>query len=410
MVRAATEQRGTVGITCLLLRGLIMRSERESKMKKHIGLTLFGILTIFVIATTLWWLLIKFPEWYLSSRRAGLTLAELQTAENALRTIIVQALGGAALLVGLIFTYRNVKIAQETASNNSKTSEATLRLSEEGKLTERFSKAIEQLGNKGNLAICLGGIYALERIAKDSKRDHWQIMEVLTAYVRENAPWQGIQTRAQLELSHITQDIGDNNEDPHPRKLATEIQAILTVIGRRSHITVGQDAPLDLNNTDLRNLILYDAKVSHINLNCAHLEGADITFTEINFAHGNGAHFEGATLIGVQLNSTRLNKAHFEKAKLTVVYLERADLSGAHFQEATLHEVILKNANLSGAHFQGATLQEVDLDEANLQGTHFEGADMSGATGVTMEKIKGAHIDSSTILPSELTVTQNRKA
>ena len=32
-----------------------------------------------------------------------------------------------------------------------------------------------------NMAIRLGGIYALERIAKDSEKDHGPIMEVLTA-------------------------------------------------------------------------------------------------------------------------------------------------------------------------------------------------------------------------------------
>lgn len=37
----------------------------------------------------------------------------------------------------------------------------------------------------------LSGIYALERIAQDSKKDHWPIMEILTAYVRENAQWKG---------------------------------------------------------------------------------------------------------------------------------------------------------------------------------------------------------------------------
>ena len=38
------------------------------------------------------------------------------------------------------------------------------------------------------MAIRLGGIYALERIARDSEKDHGPIMEVLTAYVREKAP------------------------------------------------------------------------------------------------------------------------------------------------------------------------------------------------------------------------------
>lgn len=63
---------------------------------------------------------------------------------------------------------------------------------EQGHITDRYTKAIEQLGkldgDKPNIEIRLGAIYALERIARDSPRDHWTIMEVLTAYVRQNAP------------------------------------------------------------------------------------------------------------------------------------------------------------------------------------------------------------------------------
>ncbi|MEM7178897.1 MAG: hypothetical protein AAF503_14460 [Pseudomonadota bacterium] len=39
-----------------------------------------------------------------------------------------------------------------------------------------------------NLEVRLGGIYALERIAQDSLRDHIQVMEILCAYIRNNAP------------------------------------------------------------------------------------------------------------------------------------------------------------------------------------------------------------------------------
>ena len=51
--------------------------------------------------------------------------------------------------------------------------------------------AVDQLGTidqSGNPAIeiQLGGIYALERIANESEKDYWPIMEILTAYVRNN--------------------------------------------------------------------------------------------------------------------------------------------------------------------------------------------------------------------------------
>ncbi len=45
----------------------------------------------------------------------------------------------------------------------------TVELTEQGQVTDRYAKAIEQLGS-GRLDVCIGGIYALERIARDSPR------------------------------------------------------------------------------------------------------------------------------------------------------------------------------------------------------------------------------------------------
>ncbi|MBJ3763114.1 hypothetical protein ILP92_10190, partial [Maribius pontilimi] len=39
-----------------------------------------------------------------------------------------------------------------------------------------------------NLEVRIGAIYALARIAEDSHRDHVQIMKILCAYIRQNAP------------------------------------------------------------------------------------------------------------------------------------------------------------------------------------------------------------------------------
>ena len=72
---------------------------------------------------------------------------------------------------------RQVQIGQEQ-----------LQVAQEGQITERFTRAIEQLGSD-KMEVRLGGIYALERIANDSDKDYWPIMETLTAYVRERAPW-----------------------------------------------------------------------------------------------------------------------------------------------------------------------------------------------------------------------------
>jgi len=92
-------------------------------------------------------------------------------AVNDIRTTLLQGLGGAALLIGAYFTWRQVQIARE------------------GQLTERFTTAVGQLSNR-SVDVRLGGIYALERIAIDSERDRQTTYEVLCAYVRQHAPVQ----------------------------------------------------------------------------------------------------------------------------------------------------------------------------------------------------------------------------
>ena len=91
--------------------------------------------------------------------------------------------------------------------------ERTVEVAQEQQITERFTRAIEQLGNEQSMSMRLGGIYALERIAKDSERDHWQVMEVLTAYVRENARWEGEVDGNMVPLSDASDERGilENN-------------------------------------------------------------------------------------------------------------------------------------------------------------------------------------------------------
>ena len=109
------------------------------------------------------------------------------TQKKDFAQLMAQIAGGGALLFGLYFTGRRVEISQRT-----------LEAQQDQQVTERFTRAIDQLGatdEQGNkkLEIRLGGIYALERIARDSPgRDYATVMEVLSAYVRENAPRKGL--------------------------------------------------------------------------------------------------------------------------------------------------------------------------------------------------------------------------
>src|SRR5207244_1376434 len=125
-------------------------------------LLFIGALLLILLFLLLW----KYPQRQVA---AVPEMKDRLDLESKARQTLAQILGGAALLVGLFFTSQ------------------TLRTTQEGQITYRFTKAITQLGDT-NRAVRLGGIYALERITIDSESDHRAVMEVLTAFVREKAP------------------------------------------------------------------------------------------------------------------------------------------------------------------------------------------------------------------------------
>jgi len=136
----------------------------------------------------------------------------------------------------------------------------------------------------------IGGIYALERIARDSARDHPTVMEVLSAFIREHSrePWP---------------PPGPDDTEKHRRSTRPDIQAALTVISRAAKSGIG----------------LID------------LAGANLA----------GANLAGMTLTGVNLQRADLRYADLTSADLTRVNLVDVDLRSAN----------LTRANLAGAYF-----------------------------------------------------------
>ena len=215
------------------------------------GLLLLGGL---VVLGLVGWALWCIPQWQAEHvKEYPYQLAKLT---DEYRRTLAQSIVGFFLFVGLYLTWRRIMATEENvrvAQENVRVAQETVRVAEEGHITERFTRAIDQLGS-ANMAIRLGGIYALERIAKDSEKDHGPIMEVLTAYVRENAT----KTGAYLLKA--------------AKKPPTDIQAILTVLGRRETTDDNRlKNPLDLTNTQLGG-----ANLGGANLTGVALYGADL--------------------------------------------------------------------------------------------------------------------------------------
>jgi hypothetical protein len=240
------------------------------------------------------------------------------------------------------------------------------------------SRAIDQLGkvdDKGNklFEIRIGGIYALQRIARESEEDYWPIMEILTAYVREHAPWPPEEPSSEEEV-----------EEGKPPE--ADIQAILTVIGRRERYPGHKESErLDLQGTNLRRSSA---------LSEAHLAGAYFMGTNLSNAILSGADLSGADLSGADLLEADLSRANLKGADLSNAILAEADLSEADLSEADIGGADLSGANLRKAHFSEATI----LWDADIRGAIFSETDPR-----TMRRhLESARGDETTRLPPGL--------
>ena len=231
------------------------------------------------------WKLLIFPFW-LFQQIPGLFAREDKDSRtfaiDVVKTII-SALGLIATLlagIGLIVNYFN--------------SQAEMQLTQQRLITERFSKAVEQIGS-GKEEVVIGGIYSLERIAKDSPKDQWTIMEVLTSYIRKNSPIPSNKRQLKPE--------GEEREKT-PEKLPSvsiPVQAALTVIGRRKGDNLAETTDsnkikiLDLSRTNLR-----EANLIRANLDRAYLYRAYLNEAELYGAELYGAYLYGAYLYGAE--------------------------------------------------------------------------------------------------------------
>lgn len=306
------------------------------KIKQYPLISLLFIIAVF--------LLIALPHWQVSGIK---NVTEKVTLENQSRATFAQILGGIAVGIGIYLAWGNLTNARE------------------GQITERFTRAVEQLGNE-KIEIRLGGIYALERIANESEKDYWQIMELLTAYIRENSP-----TKKDIDIDSMDY----LNQPPEDTKVKEDIQAILTVIGKRRYsYKVNEDKRLSLEGTNLRKADLNEGNFNGVILDKANLEEASLRNAKLKEAIINGANLRSTSLINVHLENAEMFGAHLENAQLNDAHLEGTILGGAH-----LNYAIMRKAHLEGTIFTDANLSYARIEEADFLGTTLVAADLKGA-------------------------------
>lgn len=250
-----------------------------------------------------------------------------------------------------------------------------------------FSKPIFEEVTEPNLEVRFGAIYALERIASDDHRYHLQVMEILTAYVRENARAADAKRSPHEIFDELTRNTEDkpglHPEDAFqnsryqsanmygwsPEELSPEnlerwareqlspredIRLAMQIIGRRTQSQIA-----------LERREGYQIDLARSNLQGITLSG--------NFAF---ASFADSRLDGVTLDGS------FREAQFGL-YADRA-LSAASMQAATCRMIDatgsdFSGANLDAAFFGGARLDNCKFRLAKMDHTNFNGAQVKKA-------------------------------
>jgi Pentapeptide repeats (8 copies) len=322
-----------------------------------IDLTTFPVLTaiaaLAVLAIAAVWLIPQQQarRW----ARQGIRGKQLADLENSARGTLVQIVGGIALLLTFAATWMQIADARKATNR-------TLRLNAAQQETDRFTRAVSQLGS-AQFALRLGGIYALERLARDSPDERGPVISLLTAYLHEKHPAHPPVAGRLLAASSYKRSAFFTCGGTPP-KPAADTQAALIAILRTAGRSPGRNSPLDLSGLDLR----------AVNIDARSLHGANLTGSSLAFAQAVRTNFDDADL-------------------------ERADMRHACLAEATLKRTFA----FGGTRWW--TWAAVNLDGADLYWTRTRSdintaeETSTGWDSVSEAQLRGADGDECTLYP-----------
>jgi len=318
---------------------------------------------------------------------------------------------------------------------------------------------------EANIEVRIGGILALERIAQDSVRfhqgrDHVRIMELLCAYIRNNAPalgardhgfgvWQAPTSKAPAEeIRAALEGIATRREAirtwaralPAPR---LDIAVALDVIGRRTPEQLRIEAAWpdppdgatewpfaipcptrpegavderqareDRDRVAAWKRAMRDYKGYRLDLRGTNLQGSDLSGKQLGGAQLDGARLEGGTRIGVELQGARLVGAQLEGG-----FMRRCNLDFTSLRKATLEATWVVDSNVRSSVLTyffsdttvavGAFLWESDFSDSKIGHTRLDGSSLrklatSEDTDFEGGIIYGAELSRSNLPPSIL--------
>ena len=280
---------------------------------------------------------------------------------------------------------------------------------------ERYQKGAEMLGDE-QLSVRLGGIYALENLAKEHREEyHINIMRLFCAFVRHP-------TRDTAHVKALRLKIGEE-------VVREDIQAIVDMICKRDQLDIALESEarfiVDLPiahlrharmnraklvrsifwKTDLSHAILWNAYLSSAILSEANLSSADLKEATLSKADLRGAHLCKAQLAGTILAHAKVQEADLSGAKIWGTDFSHANLNDANLSHTEIWAAKFPGTFLHGANLTQADLKHIDMSngklaEANLSNAKAQGMNLSGAN------LRGSDLSSADMRKANLSTTK----
>ena len=193
-----------------------------------------------------------------------------------------------ATVVALTLTIRRIRVADRQ-----------VKTSQQGLLYDRFQKGAEMLGSSV-LAVRLGGIYALQRLATEEPRQFLrQVVRQYCAFARHPPKHEGGKASG-------TEPIPEADPKFAPEDVRTVMNVIVGFLNHSEILDEAVDLTLDLRGADLSDLDLSGAQLCHANLSGANLVYADLSGAILTQADVSGANFRDANVSGTKFSQGRL--------------------------------------------------------------------------------------------------------
>ncbi|HET6703680.1 pentapeptide repeat-containing protein [Amycolatopsis sp.] len=259
---------------------------------------------------------------------------------------------GAGGVFALWLATRRQRTLELQLAETTRVASVTERDLEERRVTELYTKAVEQLGND-KAPVRLGGLYALERLGQDNPKQRQTIVNVLCAYLRMpfDGPEKGIRGADAVQRAEPV------DYDAAELQVRLAAQELL-----KTHLAADHPAFWPGMSIDLQRATLVDFRFS----------GCEVVVADFSHATFVGAvHMRGTTFAQKTgfYGSTFKSLANFDRS----VFAEGAYFSWARFEGVARFARTRSEGGLRFHHttFAAEAVFERSKHELDLEGATF---------------------------------------